>query len=150
MFSDPYNMPRVPTPPRTHEEQPPYPTSKRDRKGKAPQRFPSPEKFQPHGRNRSKATERSLVPSPVRRSGNDGRGHGRKVSWDEPEHHGWEDIYGITPGVFYEVDNSGADGADPADDDLREFPRFPMDFGPGDPSMWGVPRRDANGEYIDD
>ena len=143
MFSDPYNMPRVPTPPHTNEEQPPYPTSKRDRKGKAPQRFPSPENFQPRRRNRSKVAEKPVILSPVHRSRDDGRGHRRKVSWTEPEPelYGWEEIYYTEPWEAMDGGGGGRGTARPTDD-ISGFPTFSRDIGPGDPSMWGAP---ANG-----
>ena len=140
-------MPRAPTPPHTNEnwqqQAPPYPFSsdsdiRRDRKGKAPQRFPSPEQFRPRSRNPSKATERALVPSPVRRSGNQGggKGHERRVSWGEPEYHGWEDAYNNEG--WREEEGGGSGGGRPEDTFSRISGEFP-DFGPGDPSMWGVP-----------
>jgi hypothetical protein len=134
-------MPRAPTPPsRTtsyanenwQQQASPYRfspdsdfTTRRDRKGKSPQRFPSPDQFRPRSRNPSKVTERSVVISPVRRSGNQGeKGHRRKVSWGEPEYHGWEDTY----------NNEGWKEDRPEDTFSRISGDLP-DIGSGDPSM---------------
>lgn len=135
-------MPRAPTPPSRpetdekwkHKEAPPYPFSsesdvvnKRGRKGKAPQRFPSPDQFRPNSRNPSKVrsgAEKAPATSPTRSS--TGKGHQRKVSWGEPEYRtqsAWDKVVQDVPVKH--------------DDGYSRISGGFTDIGPGDPSMWG-------------